>query len=348
MRTRKGQSSSGSAILLIILTVLIILYILFLPPQDRAELLGTSTGTYTDLDDVNLPGGQYEAFTQSVGRIEHISDKEQEHTIPSFRISTKTSGTSLNSWDSIYVKTSSFDEHIEDLSFKTEEELTKNVKISFTVGDQANGKLIVLLNGYRLLYDDLEPGTSHFVPLPDDLLERYNNIKIGVSSTGWAFWRVNDYQLRNVMVTGDVKDVSGARSKQVFFLDNEEYQHTNRALLKFYADCELDNEDRITIHINGNNIYDAVADCAVLTKIELDKQIINEGENEIIFITGRGDFLVTNIILKTILEEPTYPIWYYNLDKDYFIDKTDTNEICGEVDGQCPTGCEPDDDKDCC
>ena len=82
VESKRGQAASGAAIVIIILAVLIILYVLFIPPQDRAELLGESTGGSGSI----VEGGKGVLFSQSPGRIYPNKANFIEHTMPSFMV----------------------------------------------------------------------------------------------------------------------------------------------------------------------------------------------------------------------------------------------------------------------
>lgn len=48
------------------------------------------------------------------------------------------------------------------------------------------------------------------------------------------------------------------------------------------------------------------------------------------------------------MEEPSYPVFYFELDDDYFTVSSEDNALCGELDGLCPNNCDEDADQDCC
>jgi len=350
-RRKKGLATlnaNNSAILLIIITTLIVMYILFLPPQERAELLGeTGSGGTGGTGGVTKPSTSL-LLDANVGHLEHLSSSEREHPLPSFRLSTKVEGTVLKEVDSLYVKSSVFDALVRNITFSVDEGLTSDVKLSFNVGERASGRLIILLNGHQILDSSLESGVSHHVSLSSDLIERNNMLTVGVSSPGWAFWRVNEFQLGTFQITGDVKDLSGAESRQVFSLDEEEASNIDRALLKFYADCEPEVAGELSIRVNRRRVFEGYGDCGMLNKVELDEGNLYEGENEVEFEAEQGSYIFSNMVVKTYLEDQIHPVYYFDVDDEYFESGYEDDEDCGDVDGVCPDGCDEDQDKDCC
>lgn len=356
MSPRKGQATmnaNGSAILIIIITTLIVLYILFLPPGDRAELLGESTGYTGGSGSGNggsavAPMPSMTLLEEQIGRISYINSDEREHPLPSFRIGTRTDGNVLKEVNSVYVKSSVFDSIIENISFRVDTELTSDLKLSFNVGKQAAGRLMIVLNGKQIMNDGLSPQTSQYLSLPVDQLQRYNMLTIGVSSPGWAFWSSNEYQLDTLQITGNVKDLSGAQARQTFILDEEELENLDRALLKFYADCEVSQAGLLKIQVNGRTVFSGYGDCGIINKVELDSRMLDWGENDLVFTTDNGNYLISNVEVITYLKEPVYPIYYFEVDERYFVTDSSNDAVCGEVDGTCPIGCSADADKDCC
>lgn len=344
------MNANGSAILIIIVTTLIVLYILFLPPGDRAELLGEGstsaggTGGSGTTGTAVLPSATL--LDENVGHISYIDSDSRDHSMPSFSIGTRTDGNVLKEVDSLYVKSSVFDSVIQNVSFKVDTELTSDLKLSFNVGDQASGRLMVVLNGRQIINQDLNAKTSQVVSLPADQLQRYNVLTIGASSPGWAFWSTNEYQLSSLQITGNIKDLSGAEARQSFVLSEQEVENLDRALLKFYPDCEPSQAGMLKVLVNGRTVFSGRGDCGVINKVELDDRSLDVGENDVVFSTSQGSYLITNLEVTAYLKKPVYPIYYFDLDDRYFV--SSASDVCGEVDSACPVGCSADEDKDCC
>ena len=350
---KRGQNNaSNAAILVIIITTLIVLYILFLPPTDRAELLGESSTSGTSSSG-SSPSSSSSApamtlLQENVGHITSLNKDEVEHNLPAFSLSTKTGGSVIKEVSSVYVKSSVFDAVIKNVSFNADPDTMSSLKLSFNVGAVADGRLIILLNNQQIFNDQLKPKANGVVKLPSDLLQRYNVLTIGVSSPGWAFWQANEYTLSSFQITGNVQDLSGAQSRQSFTLSQEEVQNIDHASLRFYAECSKD-AGRLIVKVNGRTMSDSFIDCNVLNTIELDNRYLDVGENDVLFSVDGGDYQISNLMVKTYLQAPIYPIYYFDVDQKYFTAAKDTgNEMCGEVDGICPDGCTADEDKDCC
>lgn len=353
MDSKRGAAynANGAAILIIIVTALIVLYILFLPPSDRAELLGESSGSSGGSSGSNGATKIAPSKTlllENVGRVDYLDSDEREHFIPSFRLSTKVEGMILQEVDSLYVKSSVFDSQIHNITFRVDRELSSDLQLSFNVGKQANGRLIMLVNGQQVLSEEVAAQSSKVLSIPIDMVDRYNTLTIGVASPGWAFWEVNEYAIENLQLTANVKDLSGSSSVQVFTLSDDEVEHLKAATLKYYADCTPTAAGRLEVKLNGKRIFSGFGDCGVISTVELDKYSLDGGENELTFTTQEGSYLFTNVVVEVDLEEPVYPIFYFDLEDDYFTSSSEGDAVCGESDGTCPDDCNADIDKDCC
>jgi hypothetical protein len=179
-------------------------------------------------------------------------------------------------------------------------------------------------------------------------LKKNNILFFAVSSPGFAFWRINDYTLKNVQVTGDITDSSNSFHMQKFYVSEAEFNHLKYAELSFIPDCSQDEVGNIDIRLNGNPIYFGVPDCAITNHITLSKNDLVAEQNVLEFTSTAGSYGIDLPKVSVKLKDPEYPIYYFNLPEDLFVNTASNNAFCGKVDGVCPSGCSPDDDRDCC
>lgn len=340
-------SGSNAAFLILLITLIIVFYILFLPPGERAALL----------DDTPVPGtpstasGGYSHLVGSsplqtrVGAVDYVKDAEIIHELNSFTIYTSTDASVITSVPSLYVKNSAFDKQTQELPFTLDTQASDNVRLTFNAL-YPSGVLKVYLNSVLLFEGSLDHGSSVPLDIPRDLLKRTNLLYFSVSSPGFAFWRVNQYELQNVIVTGDITDDSNSFNVQKVYLAQSEYEHLEQATLQFYPDCS-GQVGRITILVNGERLFYGTPDCGIKNFVAMDKTILQEGENKIEFLSDSGSYIIDMVELESDLEDPEYPIYYFDLDEDLFT-TIDNSENCGDIDGVCPDNCEVYDDKDCC
>ncbi len=349
MRKRKGQSAGNAAVLVLLIAIMIIMFILFLRPEDRAAILDEPPtdgfgGGGTSGDDENLT-----LLEEPVGRLDYINFNKKEHELPSFRIFTNTAASEFRRLDYVYVKSAAFEKKAKNVSFEIRRpENVQNMKLSFNVAD-ANGALIILLNGREIFYSDLPEGSPAPIELPTSLLMKDNVLTFKVSSPGWQFWRVNVYSLRNLQVLGDVTDLSGSEATQYFTISEMENANIDTATLFFYPGCQINDVGKLTIKLNGRQVYSSVADCGIMNHVELDTSDIFEGSNKLEFETIKGSYLLDQVQVKTELKSLVYPVYYFTMEDKYFEgDPEEREELCGLADDVCPDNCNGDEDKDCC
>ena len=75
------------------------------------------------------------------------------------------------------------------------------------------------------------------------------------------------------------------------------------------------------VMINGKVVYSAVPDCDLsMVPIELSPGALNQGENEIIFKTERGTYLLTHVVIESELKEVDFPTYYFELTAQQYKD----------------------------
>ena len=351
VRNKKGQESSTSAssaaILILLITFAIVAYILFLPPQDRENLLdggipGNPSGIGTDSSFLGT------SFLQaSPGKVNYVKDGEIEHNLASFRIYTATDAQIVTELSSMTVKNSAFDVKNKQIDFSLNTEITNNLFLSFNVL-KSTGNMEIYLNGIQIFEGEFTEGSPTPIPLNKNDLKSQNILFFKATSPGFAFWRVNEYYLSNVRIVGDVTNNENSFHTQNFYLSESEFKNFEEATLKFYPDCDVNDVNKISIKINNRQIYEGLPDCGLNNFVKLGESIIKNGENSIEFTSNKGSYIIDNARIDVNLEKPDYPIYYFNLDDELFTENSGDDTYCGKIDGICLEGCESYEDKDCC
>lgn len=359
---KKGQNTAGGASALIaIIAGMILLYLLLLPPDVREDLLqdqpssefsgedGTGDNAKSVLDDMNNT-----VLEESPGRISYLRFDEFDHNLPAINLYTETEGKEKTIGNALYVKKGVFDEQSKNIEFQLPKlEQVENVYLDFKLSENRNnqGRLKINLNDEKIFSQELPEGRlGDPIKLQDRYLERENELEFSVSGVGWKFWTTNEYELDNIRVIYDKKDVSKQESKNTFMIDDTEKHNLDSAVLKFNPDCNPRNAGILTVLLNRNVVYEAVPDCGQLNKIEISSSMVHAGKNTIRFSAEEGHYLINRVNLQTKMEKMTFPVYYFDLKEELFNiheEKEDEAE-CGEVDGVCPADCPEYKDKDCC
>lgn len=318
---RIGQSNAdAAAILILIIGALIVAYILFISPEEREALLsggeqpggwgGGGTGGYGG-------GGRYYGavllLAERPGTLSPEEGSEVEHTLPSTTIFTAINTQSIKNLDSLYVKNSMFSKKKGVIEFDADPQRGDNFLLSFNV-DKGRGKLAVVLNGKVVFNDEIKEKSPRPILLPKDyMVVGKNKIELYAEDVGIAFWSKHEFKLKNIMVSADLIDFSGAMAEVHFTITPEEYSRLEKARIEFIPECDLAQAGRFTAEANRQVIYSGFIDCGVLNKIEISNENIRVGDNAIGFVSDRGAYLLDRIKFISKLKQQATPTYYFNL-----------------------------------
>lgn len=318
MNKKKGQVGTGSAMFLVILiTLFIILYILFLPPEERAELLGIEKNVTEEVPGEVKPENLL--LEERPETIYKVRQDEFIHSINSFSIFTRVEDMVLKDVGSLYVSKSKFSESSKKLILVLDDaENTKNVILSFYV-KKHKGRLIVLLNDEEIFNSEVRG--SYQIKLEN--IERENLIEITASDPGIAFWGTNYYELTEVKITGRILNIKNQEAINAFYLNEEEIRLLEKAALNYFVDCNKMDVGLLRIYVNGVLLSSDIPDCGSFEKLVLDKRDLKEGRNEVRFFTEQGYYLIDQAYVKTELEEPLWPVYYFEINSSQWTNISD-------------------------
>lgn len=324
MLNKKGQAAAGTAVLLAIIAALIIMFIILIPPKERAELLGEELEGSTDANSrIETTVSEKNLLEVSPGRIDYLAQKEMEHPLPVVNIFTRTEAKVLAEKNVAYAKKGVFSEETDQLSFEIADlKNTENVLLNLNVVG-GSGNLIIKLNEEDIFDAEVKAG-SLTVPVPKNQLKDKNVLLFMVSSPGVAFWATNDVSLEKIKIVADVTNLNAQYSKNMFIVSETEKKNMEKAILEFQPGCNIDAVGKLAVTLNGENVYSAVPDCELgMTSIEISPEKINQGENQIIFYTEKGSYLLSHIVVESQLKEVEFPAYYFELSYEEYKDVQD-------------------------
>jgi len=314
--TKRGQAAAAG-VLLAIIAGLIIGFIILMPPAERQELLGDGKVVSVSSSGV-APVGTV-LLNVAPGRIDYFAQKDIEHTLPDITIFTKTESKIIAEKSNIYAKRGLFSEKIAEFTFAIKDlEQTENVLLAF-VAESAQGRMIVTLNGEEIFNGVITTKNVKPIALSKASLSKENTLLFSVSSPGLAFWSTNELALRDITVLGDITNLDTQYSKNVFLVSDTEKKNMEKMVLKLYPECQSSDVGRLTIRLNGNEIYSSIPDCSQpVLQMEIAPTTLVSGENNLVFSIERGAFLLTHPKLQTKLKEIDYPTYYFELTHEQF------------------------------
>ena len=303
--------------LIAIITALIIMFIILIPPNERAQLLDqqqtSSSSESTTIAEKTL-------LTVSPGRVDYLAQKEIEHPLPVINIYTKTEAKTLAEKNTAYLKKGVFSEQTSELKFAIPDlEHTKNALLSLGVLENPKGRLVITLNGEEVFNAEVSQGNLQPIKLPKNTLQENNVLTFYVSSPGLAFWVTNEMSLQKIKVVADVTSLEAQSSSNIFLVSETEKANLEKVLLEFQPTCNPDGLGKLTVSMNGKMVYSGIPDCEQqMAPLEISPENVNQGENEVVFHTDQGTYLLTHVVVTSKLKEVDFPAYYFDLSHEEY------------------------------
>lgn len=356
MDRRAQQTGSQAAMVVGIITLLIIFYILFLPPEERDAILGDTTPGMSGSSSTGGSSGQQPSyigdviFRENIGRIDYQSLDSYEYDLSAINIYETQDTEVLGTQSNFMLRNGWFENKESRMEFYVEDpgQIT-NTMLSVTLKDVGRGSFIMTLNGEEIYnYNPSQPNLDPIEINPDMLNRGTNVVRFMVSGVGVSFWTTNQVQVESAKVVATISDTSRSESMTSFYITSDESSDIEKAVIKFFPDCRTSDAGLLTVDLNHISIFKGVPDCGILNTQAISPSRLNVGKNTLQFRTDKGSYLIDQITVKTFLEEPMQPTYYFDLDDELFKDTYEELTRCGDIDGVCPEDCNEDLDKDCC
>ena len=320
MNNKKAQgTSAASATGFIALVVgLIILYIIFLPPEERAELLGENETIEEENGVVSVETEENILLLEYPGRLDYLKEKEYEHDISPFYLSKTINAQELDTINPFVIRHGLFDEVKKEVPVKISDlKNTENILLSFTA-KKYSGLLTIKLNNINIFESEITTSNPKPIKLKKDYLEEDNVLEFSVSGIGARFWSTNIYSLDDIKIVGDVADISKQESKNIFFISEDEKLNLDRAKLRFLPNCKPEDAGKLDVLINYQEVFSGVPDCGGINVYSFSTNVLHTGDNNLVFKTDKGSYLVEQIKVQTSLKELTYPTYYFEINETTF------------------------------
>ena len=315
----QGTSATGAMGFVALIVGLIILYIILLPPDERAKLLGENeTIEDENGENVSVEAEENILLLEYPGRIDYQKEKEYEHDIAAFSLYKTTNAEELEAINPFIIRHGLFDEVKKEIPFKIPDlKNTKNVLLSFKV-KKHKGILTVKLNDVNIFESEITTSNPKPIKLKEGYLKEDNILEFSVSGTGAKFWSTNTYSLDDARIVGDVADISRQESKNIFFVSENEKLNLEGARLRFWPDCNPDDVGKLEIMVNYQEIFSSIPDCKTINMYTFSPAVLHKGDNNIVFKTDKGSYRIEQIKITTDLRELSYPTYYFEINESTY------------------------------
>jgi hypothetical protein len=319
MHHKRGQGSAAASLVGII-ALLIVFYILFLPAEDRRDLLLEEDNLTRLGIDRDNDLDEHTLLLATIGTLDEQPRSEYEHTIPNVHLVETKNAEVIEEFNPFLIRNNWFTTDNKQLTFTiADPEVTSNAKLVLDAPTQ-EGVLTVQLNN-RVIYES-GPTQVNIQPinLKDEQLQRSNTLDFSVSGVGAAFWNTNKYQFSNAQIIADITDLGRQESENTFIIETVEYNNLERATLTFFPVCEQGDVGPLEVNLNGRTISTNVPDCETVNRLELNPDDLVMGRNSIFFQITEGSYRLEQIKVDTELTEEEAFLDFFELNETRYED----------------------------
>ncbi len=313
--------AGGTAGLIGLILLFLVLYILFLPPEDRAELLGdTSTGSESSSGSAKY---NTTIFTEALGRIDYLAARDVEKNLPNIFLEERRDARVLKQFNAVYVKNGIFDKKQREVGFSLENmDSLENAQLVFAA-KLRKGILSIDFNGQNIFESQLDAYNAQPINLDKSLLKKDNVLRFSVSGVGARFWATNEYILEDLKIVGNIVDTSGKQSESLFTLTGTEFFNLEEATLRFVPYCGSQDVGRLEIFVNSRRVYSSSPVCDDPYTISLAPTMLSQGANKLSFMTEKGSYSVEQIRLTGRLKDSRAITRFFEVDDATYKDIKD-------------------------
>ena len=317
---RKSQTSgSPAAIVVLSIAAFIIIFILLLPEDERNEILDRDPTTSTGSEITAETGGVI-LLEENPGTINRIRTRDIERDLSNFVIIAEKEDVEIKKTNSIFVE-SGGEEVSKVIPFSTEDGAENGILVFEVV--ESKGRLIIDFNGEQI-FRGLVSQSNQIEPILISEIKEQNNLTLSVETPpSWKFWEKNYYDIRKINIRGTVNNDANSESFQTFIMSEEEADSNNieSAFLEYGITCSK-SYGKIDVFVNSYLISSRVPDCGEYTynreKDQIDPEVLREGNNELVFKTIEGHYVIDRPKIKTALKKPVYPLYFFNLNESTY------------------------------
>jgi len=322
---KKPASATTVSVLVALIALFMILYILLLPPAERAELLDIPSPEEAGKEAVKADGRPLAAqkteiiLSEKPGEVSLDIEDENVHNLNSVNLFVKSEAETVDLVNTISISRTSFTNKFQEVEFKLDdlEEIEELNLIFFT--EKAKGKLFIDLNGNNVFNIETDEGKLRSVKLPLRFLRQDNIVRFYTEIPGFIFTS-NRYDLSDVSLRKQFK-LTNIKSKRKVSLSRTETDNLDKATLEYVLYCEeiSKREGRLRVTVNDFLLYSDLIRCGQgFSKIEVDEEFLNEGNNDFEFSIDRGDYALEQLKFITELKGGALLTYNFFLEDEEF------------------------------
>ena len=313
---KKGQTDGGSvAVIIIVIALFMVLYILFVPPDVRHDLLNlqndSSVSTSTGRE-------RQELIAESPGVVSPTKSSIFVHKLSSMNLFLKTEPKVTKLASNLIVKNGLFAKSSPIVRFSMASlDDTAKATLFFSISE-ASGELRVKVNGNTIYSEDITSPGIKVIEIARSYLKKDNEVEFAVSK---GIFSSHVYTLQDVGVKQEFQ-LKNSEEKRTLSVSSEEKKNMESATLTYKQFCKTRLDSGLTtleIRVNDRTAFSKQISClSVDESVDLKESLFSEGANSLTFVLGEGDFLFSDVELRTKTKESSFPSYTFTLTSENF------------------------------
>ena len=321
MKNRRAQEEGKAVgVLLLIIALFVVLYMLFIPPEERADLLGEDT---SDLTTTNVPStsSETEILADAPGIVSPNLNFGTTHNIPSVNLYVKTEPKITPLASSLIIKKALFSSTSPQLSFPFDLSADSEKVILKLDTHQGEGTLEIDINDNTIFTEEITTKSSRIIEIPRTFLKKNNRLTFTASGPGLAFWKTNQYVIKDIVLKEEFSLVN-SKEMRTITLKQKEYETLKDANLEYILYCNKEPKKGVTLMqllINNKNVLSRQLPCISKKEtIEIPLSLLQTQTNTVTLAIDDGDFSFHDIKLITESAEQGQPDYTFTINKETF------------------------------
>ena len=311
------NTGKPAATLIGFLTLLIIFYILLLPADVRDPLLeGENLSENGDSKETN------ELIQQQIGKLSYIQEEQINHYIAGAYLQDQQKQTVFGDFDAFEISKGVFGGDGQRKIFTiTDLGELYSATITFQAPTR-KGTLKISINGEIIYEGELTTALPKPIKIPKEYLKMTNILLFEVEG---GFLEGKNYVIEDLKIIGILKPEKEQQAEQYFTISGAEMENFKQARLEFRAACIQRNTGTLNVELNGRRISSTTPACDSLNRIDVYKDDLNLGKNEIYFELEEGNARIESAKIVVDLKEPKGYTSFFTIEESEW-EKIENNE----------------------
>ncbi len=339
MLRKRGEEipTSNAAAFILMFLLFFVIYIIIIPTQDKAELVGDESilggeygggdyyadgdlRGYPDRQDSYRKGGHREILlSENPGAVFPYVDSAIVQPLGSVHLYIDPEETVLPLAQQLEVSKSFWSDKSKTVTFTLENTNVQSADLYFFVVE-GEGELTITVNGATIFEGEVESSTIP-IRIPALYLRKNNRITFSAESPGINFFASHTYRLKEVALKLQ-QQIAHAKEQRTFTLTKTEFPYLERLSLVYFTNCQrIQDRGTLSTSLNGRLIdrHAAVCEVGPLAQ-DLPLATARAGTNSLTFEVDQGNYILEQLVLEKELNVISFQHYTFTVNADRHAD----------------------------